>query len=683
MSEDKDKLWLEDEIQREVLLSAEEQDIPESLLPEHMVARLKEKQKISRKKRSKYIFRITEMAAAIALVIAIGGIGNNMIQSNKASGSNDAAAMDSAMSTEDVKNSTDAMDMEVVEATEENVSARIQDSISESQKELEGYHVASGYGEIYDLINESKKEMFKYSMGALDAIISDAAVDDLAVAESAEQSIEHSSTNVQQEGVDESDLVKTDGKYIYRVKNNTIEIIDIRNKKMEKVGTIRPELGPCDTVEELYMDDNQLFVIVSRMESELRDVAIVEDSYYWDNSINSCTELLTYDITNPFDVKLSNIFSQDGGYFTSRKVGDFIYMFTRNDIYRTIYEDVKDAIPYVQNKRVQCEDIYIGSQVYAELIIASVNTTNPSESVDEKVILDDYSEIYVGNSSIYLYQYVYRDGGEMTQIAKFSYEDGMMQPVASALVRGMITDTFAISEKNGYLRVLTSDWLNGDRKNQLYMLDENLNVSGQIDNIAEGESVYAARYIGDTAYFITYRNMDPLFVADLSDPHNPMLLGSVEVTGFSDYLHLYQDDLVLGIGYETDEDSSRLGVKLCMFDVSNPLLPEVKNTLVLEDADSVTADYDYKAVIVDGQKGLIGFVTESWGDKYTSDYHLFTWNGEAFEEILSEPLTHENKYDYEALRARALYVGDVFYLVKKNSIKSFDMTSEFALLEEL
>lgn len=679
MSEDKDRLWLEDELQREIQLSAEEQEIPDSLFPENMVARLKEEQNNAKtaqgRKRSRQICRMIEMAAAVALVIVIGGIGGSMLHSGNATG-----------------NEAEQPDIATVAGTETDSDTEPQDENCETQRPLEGYHVASGYAEIYELLNAAKEQMIYYDIPktAVDGAAADDS--DMAYTEDASsgdiQDIQHSTTNVQQEGVDEGDLVKTDGRYIYRVKNNAIEIIDIQDKKLEKVASFEPDMDTCDRIEELYVDGDQLFVILSSRQSGFYRIESLDGSDSFSSSIKQRTVLLTYDISNRREPAQTASFAQDGSYYSSRKVDDFIYLFTQNDMYDTLYGDVEDAIPCVQEKKIACEDIYIGSQAYTELIMTSINTSDASKSVDEKAVFDGYYNIYVGNAAIYLYQDVYKNDYCMTQIAKFSYEDGKMEPVSSTLIKGEITDTFAISEKDDFLRVLTSDWSGGDQRNQLYMLDEYLNVTGQIDNIAEGESVYAARYIGDTAYFITYRNMDPLFVADLSDPYDPKLLGSVEVTGFSDYLHLYQDDLVLGIGYETDEDSNRLGVKLCMFDVSDPFSPQVKSTYIMEEADSMTADYDYKSVLVDAKKGIIGFVTESWGNEYVCEYRLFRWTGEQFEEVFSEPLNQNGAYfTYDAYqdmsRARALYVGDVLYLIRADGIQSYDMLQDFVRLGEL
>ena len=678
MSEDKDKLWLEDEIQRELKLSAEEQPVPEALLPENVVARLKEEQQASRKKQgkklSRYVLRVTELAAAIALVIAIGGIGRQMLGTK-------AGAKDSA-SNQSVARDTAGGGQETV-ITNENAAA-----CEVPEGHLDGYQVASSYDDVYALIEQSRNfDYFAIDDGMYDIAEAEGAEQNFAkeeVAESASGGTDYSSTNVQQEGVDESDIAKTDGDFIYKVTSgNTVDIIDIRDNKMKRAYTIRPEMGAVDRIVELFVDGNRLYVIVSRTEAELAPMGIEEDIFYWNNHYQESTMLLTYDITSRSNPQQISTFTQDGAYYTSRKVGNYIYLFTRNDLYSYYFDDEEDAIPYVQNKKVKCEDIYIADCAYTELIIASVDTRNTRESVDEVVIVDDYSQIYMGNSAIYLYKYAYQNDREMTQIAKFSYEDGEMNPVASTLVNGSITDTFAISEKNGMLRVLTSDWNSGERINQLYILDDQLQVTGEIQNIAEGESVYAARYIGDIAYFITYRNMDPLFVADLSDAKNPVLLGSVEVTGFSDYLHLYEDNLVLGIGYETDENSIREGVKLCMFDVSDPLNPQVKNSFVLEEAAYTNADYNYKSILVDAGKGVIGFITESWQDEYVCEYHVFTWTGEAFEELLCVPLSENGRYEWSAMDTRGLYAGEIFYLAGSKKVTSYDMARDFAKLDEL
>lgn len=693
MSEDKDKLWLEDEIERELKLSAEEQKIPESLLPENVVARLKAEQKVNQKKKgirlSRNILRITEMAAAVALVIAIGGVGMKIIPKPKDIAN--STAMDAAAS--DTIGFVDSMKTESLEES----NSTTDEAISENEEvQLEGYQIAKSYEQIYKLIEDSQDRYF-ICEEVENIAIDDLATEDVSGAtnsigahgsssmESGTEKPEYSGTNVQQQGVDESDVVKTDGDYIYKVFDESqVKIIDVRNQKMRLVSTIKPELGELDSISDLYVDKDRLYLIGTKTDSELKLQKSngFMDRIYYNTSYKSTTVLLTYDITNRSNPNQIGTYEQDGNYYTSRKVDNYIYLFSRNYFSYYGLDDVKDVIPFVQKKRVVCEDIYLSDSASSELIMSSVDVNRPQESVDVAVILDEYSTVYMGNHAIYLYKYEYVDGLFSTQITKFSYEAGKLSPVASGLVKGSITDTFAISEKGDTLRVLTTEWNYGEPENTLYLLDNDLKTMGKIEGIAEGESIYAARYIGDMAYFITYRNTDPLFVADLSDETNPILLGNVEVTGFSDYLHIYEDNLVLGIGYETDENSIFLGVKLCMFDVSNPMQPVVKASYVIENTDGSMVEMDYKSVLVDAGKNMIGFITEDYTDGYTFAYRLFGWNGDDFEEILSEPLQDENIYYWSAIKTRGLYANDTFYIVKEDGIKSYDMTNDYKAIDE-
>ena len=134
--------------------------------------------------------------------------------------------------------------------------------------------------------------------------------------------------------------------------------------------------------------------------------------------------------------------------------------------------------------------------------------------------------------------------------------------------------------------------------NRLYTFDENLKQAGILDHIAEGEEIYAARYLGDTVYFITYRNTDPLFAVDLSDLSNPKLLGELKITGFSEYLHFWEDDKLLGIGFETDPDTGRTkGLKLVMFDISDPVNLKAVDSLTINNCYHSPALYNYKCKI--------------------------------------------------------------------------------------
>ncbi len=232
------------------------------------------------------------------------------------------------------------------------------------------------------------------------------------------------------------------------------------------------------------------------------------------------------------------------------------------------------------------------------------------------------------------------------------------------------------------------------------MLDEELKVIGSLENLAEDERIYSARFIGDIAYFVTFRNMDPLFCVDVSDTAHPVLLGELKIPGFSDYLHPYGENLLLGIGYDTDDTGAVECVKLTMFDISNPLGVEEKHTLVLEHYNSSEVCYNHRAVLVDMEKNLIGLPFEgSYYGKggyqdYTQKkgYAVYGYDGEKgfyqkFEKEYVrkwEPIYYHidgnrisvdgvqkeignNWNDWYYMNLRGIYIGDYFYLV--NQIK--------------
>ena len=195
------------------------------------------------------------------------------------------------------------------------------------------------------------------------------------------------------------------------------------------------------------------------------------------------------------------------------------------------------------------------------------------------------------------------------------------------------------------------------------MLDQDLEVVGEIHDLAPGESVYSARFMGDTGYFVTFEEVDPLFSVDLSDPSNPEIIGELKLPGFSEYLHPYGDGLLLGIGMDVDEEGvTTEGVKVSMFDVSDP--SEVKETenYVLEDMYGTDVGYNYKSVFVDVEKNLFGFM--AYGD--VCEYFIFTYDDDGFREVFSRELSLYGN-------VRGLYAGDRFYLVNGNMVESFAM----------
>lgn len=528
--------------------------------------------------------------------------------------------------------------------------------------EGEMYREVEDYGQLYDVL-KTQQQARDYGVvyEAEMAVENDGIAAD--TPKTAEESADlasgtdgsYSRTNVVTEGVDESDIIKTDGNYIYVVNGGSINITDIRCGEPIKVNSLSlPLESPADTILEMYVNSGKLIAIVSNISSD-------QEKIY----------CYTYDISNPEDPQLLGSVNQTGSYRTSRLIGDKLYMMTNPRNYgfdmgrfsALKKKNLNKWVPCVNDQPLDCTSIYACDNPSSANLVASFSIDNPTKIIDKKCFFMGYADVYVSTDNMYIYSTDYGYSREVTNIAKLSLTDGKIKEEASTTVAGYVRDAFALNEKDGYLRVLTTSANNGTDSNTLFVLDKDMKQTGRIDGIAYGEQIYAARYVGDLVYFITYKNTDPLFVCDLSNPASPKLLGELEVEGFSEYLHMWDDTHLLGIGYNNGANNS---IMLTMFDVSNPLKPEVCHQEEIgNNRSSFAIDYQYKALLVDPARGIIGFPSTDYDENYnvTSLYELFSYDQTGgFQNVLRQKLANDD-YNY-----RGLYSGDNFYVVGLNEI---------------
>lgn len=700
----------EQDILNKIKESADSVEIPESLKPEQIELKLKEE-----KQPAKFRWQAMHLvAAAVALVIMLGAMPLGLAWSGGASDSSYVADNEDAPAVNTTSGSVEEYQQNATAPENEEEPAEVKQNAGEL------YLVAKSEKEVYDFFRDyaaSYERYYGFEPGAADGAI---VYDEVAEGEfatdtatgSAEAKLEsvvndmsankqgYSTTNLQMAGVDESDIVKTNGSHIFIVKDGIVQVVKIENSGMTQIGTISPELSSfSDQVLEMYVDGDKLMLIVQQLESKMEGTATgkttggylplgevcVDYAYNYDTACS--TVLYTYDISDPANAKQVGKVQQDGFYKTSRKIDDIVYLFSNasipleKEVLEGSDEELAELLPKVNGEAITYDCIYLPEYGYQGLVVSSVSLDNPSKVVDNTLIMNDFVEIYVSGKAMYLYNSDYHTDTVHTQIAKFSLKNGRISAVAAATVPGTVQDTFAINEYDGNLRVLTSHWNPGvsDRTNQLYILDEKLKATGKIENIAEGETIYAARYFGDLAYFITYRNIDPLFAADLSDIHNPKILGELKITGYSEYLHMWGKDKLLGIGYETDEkDGRREGIKLVMFDISNPAELSIIDTVVIKTADYSPALFNYKAVLADLRKNMIGFVTTDYSEEEL-EYRMYSFtDGKFKEELVVEKDSLKYKESY-----RGLWADETFYIVSPAEIQSFDYTDNYKAVDEL
>lgn len=514
----------------------------------------------------------------------------------------------------------------------------------------------------------------------------------------------YSTTNTQEQTVDEGDIIKTDGTYIYKVTsafdNDTgyttfrLTITKTENGQLSAVTSFNLEdiLEKKDSndyihFQEFYLYDDKLILMYAK------------NNYELEPAVND-TVIVIYDLKDKSKPEKIKTLTQSGWYESSRISGGYLY--TISNFSDTSLDD-KQAynkyIPSANGKTIECKNIYYPKDVVMETtyMVTSLDLKNPKDFTDTKAIPTTGGSSYVSDSSIYFYATIYADITK-TEIMKIGYDKGKLTVGNSAVVTGYLYDSFALSEYDGHLRIVatipannisllrndtvkkeTSNSVILEDVNALYILDEKMKLTGKLTGLAPGEQIYSARFMGETGYFVTYRNTDPLFSVDLSDPKKPEVLGALKIPGFSNYLHFYGENTLLGIGQETDPNTQEfLGLKLSMFDISNPSDVKEEDKYIIENSDFSDALYNHKAIMIDPAKNIFGFLY--YGEKanhyqYGYYYVTYTYDSEkGFIQTASYEVNDGSEYEYDAVRG--LYIGDYFYLATNKSITSYKIGSE-------
>ena len=479
-----------------------------------------------------------------------------------------------------------------------------------------------------------------------------------------------STTNLRTEGVDEADVAKTDGTCLYVLIDDGARIAIVRADAglLEELGTIEAPGGR--TIAEFYLEGGRLF-------------ALTTTAWYESDNEEAVTEMITFDVSDPArPVEVGRV-SQSGTYCTSRFSDGYLYAFSLLSFYENAQNgDPGVAVPTVDGRTLNCEDIFLPADGEANgyLVVTAVDAADPTGAAAEKGLLHCSGELYVSPDSIYVYEENRRGKNSATDIVRLAYDAGKVTAAGQCTVRGTVNDSFSIDEYDDNLRVVTTIYgEEGQTTNALFVLNGAMDEVGSIVGLASGETVQSARFMGDVGYFVTFRQVDPLFTVDLSDPAAPKIVGELKIPGFSAYLHPYGQDRLLGIGWDAGEGGTG-GAKLTMFDTSDPTAVTEAATLVLEDVWDVGPLRDYRAALVEPDRNLIGFAARGLEAPETAEaedapafygdaeqYYLFSYDeGEGFVQNLKVPLAVDGN-----LQARGLRIGEVLYVATGSSVESF------------
>ncbi len=367
--------------------------------------------------------------------------------------------------------------------------------------------------------------------------------------------------------------------------------------KLQKVGKINitPEKDKKVyhmVVCEMYVKGNRLVALV---ECSIRDDVNNADNfkkYYYYGYSKSVTMAVCFDISDRANAKEMWRVYQDGSYISSRLVDNQLVFLS--NYYVDLHDDketvINNCVPRYSSgnaamERIPCDCIVIGENINdtSYLVASNVNIEDEA-TLKTQSTLGAGSNVYCTTETLYATSTVYKDtkaAAEIfgvteatTSIYKFDIRNGNINYVGCGSVKGHTLNQFSIDEYNGYLRIATTtgSW-GASLSNQLYVLDDSLKVVGEITGIAKGETIKSVRFTGDTGYVVTFEQTDPLFVIDLSNPEKPEIKGELKIPGFSTYLHPVGDNLLLGVGVDGTNDGQGNGMKVSLFDVSDPENP--------------------------------------------------------------------------------------------------------------
>lgn len=602
---------------------------------------------------------------------------------------------------------------------------------AQSPEPTREYHTIQSASEILDLYDSFQE---RYTSGYVRngfmdfdtlEMAPEAAMDDVSGEPKSTGSDDYSETNNQVVGVDEMDNVLTDGKYIYTMYNNEVQItlaytLEQGPEVLELVKTIVYSNDYCSGDQfypmGMFVDEDRLIVIGNQYsyncepqtngDEEKGDLEPFMD-YYWGGH-SSHVKILVYDKSDDFT--LEDEYKMNGYFTGTRKIEDSLYIVTNN--YIPFYlEDINldSYLPYISVNDIETKAAYED--------ISYVDGTNPnafttfygidleSNDVDMEVVLGDSGfNLYVSNENIYLVGSVYYFWplAEVvdvenpiqeykTAIMRVAINDATVEFDGIGYIDGFTLNQFSMDEFEGNLRVTTtSGWWGEDINNRLWVLDEDMKVLSVLENLGKpGETIKSTRFVGEYAYLVTFEQTDPFYVINLSDPENPVTEGILEIPGFSTYLQPLSEDYMLGIGFSADDEGRVDGLKVAIYDITDKSKPSVFDEVIFEYESFgwgwSSATYNHKDLLVSLSKGLIALPFSTWGyNEVTGDY---TYNsgivvlkfdlengfemktlGEE-EQVDHEFVVHEENANWDCYVYKAKFISDYLYTISNKYIK--------------
>ena len=532
--------------------------------------------------------------------------------------------------------------------------------------------------------------------------------------------VDYSDTNVRTEGIAEADVIKTDGEYIYYIDDEIgrvqLVIAKADGENTQVLSRTDVDYSVFKDYESYAYDDLERFITRELLVDGDKVIMLMSgvvgyDRYSYYNE-QYRTTILVYDVQKPSEPQLLSQLEVDGRYESCRMSDGYVYLFT----YKTANLNLEDKLyteeeaesiiaPQVNGENIKPEQIYVTEtdEYDSFKIIATIDVDEPSSFKDVMAVLGSGYRLnsYVSKEHIYFISNIYYSFVEnvnasgvieeknQAEILQFEYSDGTIEVANRAVIDGVIGDEFDIDEYDGYLRMaVTKDtlcyaadigkytffdgdswydcemseyrnYLSEEECSALCILDENLDVVSEL-KLQMNESVYGVRFDGDVAYVVTFRQTDPLFAVDLSDPAEPKVMSALKIPGFSTYLHKWDENTLVGIGYTASTGSA---LKISTFDISDKFDITESNVCKLPSQARSEAPLNHKEIFISPEKNLIGLWVEGMfivdEKNYEAAYLIYSYVDGKLTEIIKCPVSAADK----AEDTRGMYIGEYIYIV--------------------
>ena len=543
-----------------------------------------------------------------------------------------------------------------------------------------------------------------------------------------------SGTNTQEQGVDEADIVKTDGNFIYVLRNNELILVDaLAGDAAEVVSRTEIEGYPID----MFLRGSRVMVFSSvfvpaeeswpGLPVEIMPVArSLRPIWYGGKTEVKVTVL---DISTPESPATIHESFLDGSYINSRMIDGQIYLIMNNSPrfptpwllaaedgnsvespehfqkrlaetdpntflpqFRSVDYTESGVVERTGNLLVDCSDVYKTQtddwMNLTTVLSFDLDAATIGGPLDSATVFGYVNTVYASTQNLYLINQNWHSDVVVSGIHKIALGPDIHLE-ASGEVPGTVLNQFSVDEEGPYLRVATNSpfWGSGagTTGNNVYILsqeDATLNVVGALEGLAPDETIFAARFFDDTGFIVTFRQVDPLFALDLSDPTDPQVAGQLKVNGFSRYLHPVGDDHLLAIGRDADETGRTRGLQVSLFDVSDLNNPTRVDQYLIQPEGSWSwsaAEWDHHAFSFFPESGVMAVPTQGSvmipavddGDPDTTDYPTYEYRSDFWVLHVDAAVGFEllGQVEHDSTTLRSLRIDELLYTLAYDDIK--------------